>query len=563
MNKKHIPIILLGFIISINITARDIPTVLVNELPKEGISFGGELYFFEDIQDTFNVMSLEKLSDSLFQNLTKKEIQRGKKTIWWIKIKGYNPTPTTVQSLLFHNKRGYTKAFFLENGISQEKYIGYLTNPRYRNGFLQHQFTVVNFPPHDTLNIYIRFVVAYNEIYLPEFELYPAKEGWERVAQLTDDRIPFYILTGSYLGVIFFFSLFSFLQYFQHRDKVYLFYVFYLFSVFLSYWIRASRQFQNYFTPYNEHWYEYFNAPLIFINGLTYLMLFQSFLNPNNEEENKHKKTVLILATVVGLLLIIDLVLKYFQLYPFYHQLFRKEVSFLGIPFLYVIWSSFKLKFSAYHYFIAGSLALVFFSVISILNNEFLNDALGFEIIKSSFWKLPLSAMQVGILVEIVFFNIALGYRTKTIMKERNQARKIIFLTKKENDALQEKIAISTNSPNPTSNEVTQSLLHFPSREGYEFLNKKDILYCKADGNYCLIYLHGNKKIIATKTLAEIHRHLSEEYFFRIHNSHLVNLKYIKKYIKGNGGFVVLTNETELQVARGKKKALLQHLKLK
>ncbi len=94
------------------------------------------------------------------------------------------------------------------------------------------------------------------------------------------------------------------------------------------------------------------------------------------------------------------------------------------------------------------------------------------------------------------------------------------------------------------------------TQEGFEVLEPKNILYCKADDNYTEIFLPGDKKI-ASKTLKFFEKALESYGFARIHKSYLVNVNHITKYRKGKGGSVILSDETEIMVAPARKKALL------
>lgn len=69
-----------------------------------------------------------------------------------------------------------------------------------------------------------------------------------------------------------------------------------------------------------------------------------------------------------------------------------------------------------------------------------------------------------------------------------------------------------------------------------------DIIRCESHINYTTIFLKESKKILVAKTLKEFGDMLSEYHFFRIHNSHLVNLSSVKSYHKGKGGSVILSD---------------------
>ncbi len=92
------------------------------------------------------------------------------------------------------------------------------------------------------------------------------------------------------------------------------------------------------------------------------------------------------------------------------------------------------------------------------------------------------------------------------------------------------------------------------------FLNIEDIVRLESYKNYSDIYLLNGQKITSSKTLKFYEILLEEHSFFRIHQKNLVNTKYIVKFLKEDGGYVLLTNEAKLEVSRRKKEQLLTHL---
>lgn len=96
-----------------------------------------------------------------------------------------------------------------------------------------------------------------------------------------------------------------------------------------------------------------------------------------------------------------------------------------------------------------------------------------------------------------------------------------------------------------------------PTLEGLTMINPEDILYVKSDGPYSHFYFNDGRHIMISKTLKESEDVLPAEDFFRIHNSYLINLKYVKKYIRGEGGEVVMNNGEQIPVSRTKKQEFL------
>lgn len=97
-----------------------------------------------------------------------------------------------------------------------------------------------------------------------------------------------------------------------------------------------------------------------------------------------------------------------------------------------------------------------------------------------------------------------------------------------------------------------------PTSEGLEFIPIRNIVHIESSSNYSKLFFLDGKNILVTKLLGEFEEMLSPYNFFRVHNSHLINLAYIKKYIRGEGGQVVMQNGDVVDVARRKKEEFLK-----
>jgi two-component system, LytTR family, response regulator len=89
--------------------------------------------------------------------------------------------------------------------------------------------------------------------------------------------------------------------------------------------------------------------------------------------------------------------------------------------------------------------------------------------------------------------------------------------------------------------------------DGLVFVNTKDIMYCQSDSNYTTVLLATGEKYLLAKTIKEFEETLSGDNFFRIHNSYLVNLNEIKKFVRGDGGYVVMNDGTQITIARARR----------
>ncbi len=99
-----------------------------------------------------------------------------------------------------------------------------------------------------------------------------------------------------------------------------------------------------------------------------------------------------------------------------------------------------------------------------------------------------------------------------------------------------------------------------PTLDGINFVKIKDIIRCESDNNYTNIFLNDGRKYIVSKTLKEFDEMLTPFNFFRIHKSHLINLNYLQKYNKGEGGYVIMEDGSELEVSRRRKEDFIRAL---
>jgi two-component system LytT family response regulator len=99
-----------------------------------------------------------------------------------------------------------------------------------------------------------------------------------------------------------------------------------------------------------------------------------------------------------------------------------------------------------------------------------------------------------------------------------------------------------------------------PTNAGLEFLVIRNIVRIESSANYSRIYLINGQSLFVTRLLKDFEEMLLPYRFFRIHNSHLINLNYIHKYLRGDGGQVVMENGDVVDVSRRKKDEFLTQL---
>ena len=119
--------------------------------------------------------------------------------------------------------------------------------------------------------------------------------------------------------------------------------------------------------------------------------------------------------------------------------------------------------------------------------------------------------------------------------------------------------ALFANLENTSSDNKKMVL---KTAENIYIINTKDILRCESDGGYTQFFLLDGKKILVSRNLKDYEEMLNGFGFFRIHQSHLINLKYIDHYSKLDGGAVVMKDNTALPVARRKKEDFMKLLEM-
>jgi two-component system LytT family response regulator len=99
-----------------------------------------------------------------------------------------------------------------------------------------------------------------------------------------------------------------------------------------------------------------------------------------------------------------------------------------------------------------------------------------------------------------------------------------------------------------------------PVLTGFVLIQTDDIIRCESNINYTTLFLKDKQKLLVAKTLKEFEELLKDYNFYRVHNSHLINLAYINSYNKGKGGFVTMKDGAEVEVSTRRKDEFLKKL---
>ncbi len=97
-----------------------------------------------------------------------------------------------------------------------------------------------------------------------------------------------------------------------------------------------------------------------------------------------------------------------------------------------------------------------------------------------------------------------------------------------------------------------------PYQNGVTFVGIKNIIYCESENNYTRFHTTDSQQYLVAKTLGDIQEVLEERNFLRVHRQYLVNLDHIKKYVRGEGNYLILSNGQSVAVARNQKERLIE-----
>jgi two-component system, LytTR family, response regulator len=107
---------------------------------------------------------------------------------------------------------------------------------------------------------------------------------------------------------------------------------------------------------------------------------------------------------------------------------------------------------------------------------------------------------------------------------------------------------------------IAVNKIAIPTMEGLQMVLVENIINCESDRNYTILFLKNKQQIIASRSLKEIEEMLCDYSFVRVHHSHLVNLNEVEKYIKGEGGYLLMSDGKTVDVSRSRKDILLKKL---
>jgi two-component system, LytTR family, response regulator len=152
----------------------------------------------------------------------------------------------------------------------------------------------------------------------------------------------------------------------------------------------------------------------------------------------------------------------------------------------------------------------------------------------------------------------AIDYLLKPIdIVELQQAIDKVSSKNEKTNSLEQKMNLLFSQLQPHSAIITNKIA-LPVNDGMQFFEPDEIVRCESDSNYTHIYLTSGKKITVAKTLKEVEENITGTPFYRIHQSHLINMNHVGKLIKGESAYVIMKDGSSITISRNKKEGFME-----
>ncbi|MDX2280949.1 MAG: LytTR family DNA-binding domain-containing protein [Saprospiraceae bacterium] len=152
----------------------------------------------------------------------------------------------------------------------------------------------------------------------------------------------------------------------------------------------------------------------------------------------------------------------------------------------------------------------------------------------------------------------AIDYVTKPI--EREELMRAVSRIRLKNTDTKARLEVLQQNYNPTGANAFEKI-GISALDGVHFVRLSEIVRLEAEDNYTHFMLNTGDKITASRTIKAYEDTLAQLNFVRVHKKHIVNMNFMKTYIKGEGGYLILDNGDSIEVSRRKKSALMDSVR--
>lgn len=259
--------------------------------------------------------------------------------------------------------------------------------------------------------------------------LYQAKD---EATKRSRELFPFFLLHGLFFGLVLFLMLFFGVQYLQNRDITYAYYLLYLACIFFYFlWkFEKSNSVINILTLFHPEWYYYYEVPNSVILFIAYSSFVLHFMDVKEAKPKIYRfvQHFFILCLVYLVVIMLISIFWGFGISGVLH-VFGRIVSLY--PSIYAGYHLFGLNNRLFSYILIGTTILIIGSSITMTLSA--NLATHYQ----GPWDIPLIPGRIGILIEILFFSLGLGYKSRMIQLEKNKTQEKLIHQMQKNEQLQ------------------------------------------------------------------------------------------------------------------------------
>lgn len=185
-----------------------------------------------------------------------------------------------------------------------------------------------------------------------------------------------------------------------------------------------------------------------------------------------------------------------------------------------------------------------------------MNDGTGFDLLE----------LLGSITFKVIFTTASDEYAVKAfkysavdyLLKPIDSDELVAAVKKADGSSQKENLSLLLENAKHSNKPVRKLALN--TLDKLHIVNISDIVRCESDVNYTQFFFNNGTKLLVTKTLKDFEDLLSDHQFVRVHQSHLVNVNYIKEFVKGDGGYLVMTDKTSVPVSTRKRNAVVEML---
>ena len=376
------------------------------------------------------------------------------------------------------------------------------------------------------------------------------------------------LLIGALLGLISALALYNLLLFFSLKDRTFLYYSGYQLTLF--YLIMKGMGTHQVFFTQNNPIFNADNITSVVVCAFFSFLFVNKFLNTKALAPKLYAWNLMVLLALLGLMFI-----EWLLPYRAWHN---------NILDALIITNALSVLLGGVYVWHLGYEPAKYFTLTwSLFLLSVIVRFLGLSNILPKHIFLVDYAAQFGIALESLLLSFAVAYRFNLFRKEAREARALVLQRSEENEllllahnrVLEEKIKLeqSLYAVGPVNElhhffekmqfkQEKNKKLAVSTMEGVLLLPIADIIRLEALGSYCTIFLTQQKKIVASKSMSEFEPLLDKSDFIRVHKSHIVNVAFVERYVRGEGGTLIMPDGAEVCVSRSMKTELLERLNI-